>query len=80
MLFVGETGLSIEKKIVLVYIRLEWLLVLTVAFNNIAVISLRSVLLMEETELSGENHRPAASHGQTLSQNVVSCTCRHEGH
>ena len=28
-------------------------------FNNISVISWRSVLLMEET---GENHRPVASH------------------
>jgi len=32
---------------------------LNAAFNNISVISLRSVLLVEET---GENHRPAASH------------------
>jgi hypothetical protein len=31
-------------------------------FNNIAVISWRSVLLMEETGVSGGNHRPAASH------------------
>jgi hypothetical protein len=27
-------------------------------FNNISVISWRSVLLMEETELPGENNRP----------------------
>jgi len=38
-------------------------------FNNISVISWRSVLLMEET---GENHRSAVSHWQTLSHNVVS--------
>ena len=44
-------------------------------FNNISVISWRSVLLVEET---GENHRPAASHGQTLSHNVVSSTPHHE--
>jgi len=31
-------------------------------FNNISVISWRSVLLVEETGGSGENHRPAASH------------------
>jgi len=33
-------------------------------FNNISVISWRSVLLVEET---GENHWPVASHWQTLS-------------
>jgi hypothetical protein len=42
-------------------------------FNNISVISWRSVLLVEET---GENHRPVASDWQTLSHNVVSCTPR----
>jgi hypothetical protein len=31
-------------------------------FNNIAVISWQSVLLVEETGVPGENHRPAASH------------------
>jgi len=40
-------------------------------FNNISVISWRSVLLMEETGVPGENHRPAASHCQTLSHNAV---------
>ena len=43
-------------------------MVFNVTFNNISVISWKSVLLMEET---GENHRPAASHWQTLSLNVV---------
>ena len=40
-------------------------------FNNISVISCCSVLLVEETEEPGENHRSAASHWQTLSHNVV---------
>ena len=40
-------------------------------FNNISVISWRSVLLVEETGRPKENHRPAASHWQTLSHNVV---------
>jgi hypothetical protein len=40
-------------------------------FNNISVISWRSVLLVEETGGPGENHRPAASHWQTLSHNVI---------
>jgi len=48
-------------------------------FNNISVISWRSVLLVGETGVPGENHRPAASHCQTLSHNVVSSTPRHEG-
>ena len=41
-----------------------------------SVISWRSVLFVEETEGSGENHRPYASHWQTLSYNVVSSTHR----
>jgi len=40
-------------------------------FNNMSVISLRSVLLVEETGGAGENHRHVASHWQTLSHNVV---------
>jgi len=44
-------------------------------FYNISVISWRSVLLVAET---GENHRPVAGHWQTLSNNVVSSTPRHE--
>jgi len=39
-------------------------------FNNISVISWRLVLLMEKTGVPGENHRPAASHWQTLSHNL----------
>ena len=48
-------------------------------FNNISVISWQSVLLMEETGIPGENHRPVASHWQTLSHNVVSSTPRMGG-
>jgi hypothetical protein len=47
------------------------LMVLNATFNNISVISWRSVLLVEETGGPGENHRPVASHWQTLSHNVV---------
>jgi len=53
-------------------------MVFTVTFNNISVISWRSVLLVEETGITGGNHRPVASHLQTLSHNVVSSTPRHE--
>ena len=43
-------------------------------FNNISVVSWWSVLLVEETGLPWENYRPAESHWQTLSHNVVSST------
>jgi hypothetical protein len=43
------------------------LLVFNVTFNNISIISCQSVLLMEESEVPGENHWPAKSHWQTLS-------------
>jgi len=37
-------------------------MVYNAAFNYITVISWWSVLLVEETGVAGENHRPAASH------------------
>ena len=46
-------------------------MVFNATFNNISVISWRSVLFVEETGGHRENHRPAASHLQTLSHNVV---------
>jgi len=42
------------------------------------VISLRSVLLVEDTEVPAESHRPVASHWQTLSHNVAQSTPCHE--
>jgi len=53
-------------------------MVFNATFNNILVISWRSVLLVEETGVSGENHQPVTSHWQTLSHNVVSSTPSHE--
>jgi len=47
-------------------------------FNNITVISWWSVLLVQETRVPGETHWLAASHWQTLSNNVVSSTLRHD--
>ena len=47
-------------------------------FNNVSVISWRSVLLVEETGVPGEDHRSVASHRQTLSHNVESSTPPHE--
>jgi hypothetical protein len=49
-------------------------MVFNVTFNNISVILWRSVLLVRETRVPGENHWPAASHRQTLLHNVVSNT------
>jgi hypothetical protein len=46
-------------------------MVLNDIFNNISVISWRSVLLVEETGVPRENHRPVASPWQTLSHNVA---------
>ena len=37
-----------------------WFMVLNATFNNISVISWRSVLLVEETRVCGENHRSVA--------------------
>ena len=44
----------------------------------IYIILWQSVLLVEETGVPGEDHRPAAIQWQTLSYNVVSSTPRHE--
>jgi hypothetical protein len=49
-------------------------MVFNATFNNISVISWRSVLSMEETGVPRENYRHAASHCQTLSHNAVLST------
>jgi predicted permease len=46
-------------------LQVKWLvgfMVFNATFNNISVISWRSVLLVEEAGGPGENHRPVASH------------------
>jgi hypothetical protein len=53
-------------------------MVFNATFNNISVISWQSVLIVEESGVSGENHQPVASHWQILSHNVVLITSRHE--
>ena len=55
------------------------LMVFNATFNNISVISWRSVLLVEETGGPGENHWPVVSHWQTLSHNIISSTPRLSG-
>jgi hypothetical protein len=53
-------------------------MVFNATFNNFSVASWWSILLVEETGVPGENHRPVSIHRQTLSHNVVSSTPRHE--
>jgi hypothetical protein len=55
-----------------------WFIVFNTTFKQFSVISWRSVILVEETGVPWENHRPVASHWKTLLHNVVSRTPRHE--
>jgi hypothetical protein len=55
-----------------------WFMVFNATFNNISVISLQSVLLVEEIGVPWEKHWPVTSHWQILSHNVISSTPRHE--
>ena len=48
-------------------------MVFNTTFNNISIISWWSVLL-EESVVPGQNHRPVTSLRRTLSHNVVSST------
>jgi hypothetical protein len=50
-------------------------MVFDATFKNNSVMLCQSVLSPEET---GENHRPATNHWQTLWHKVVSSTSRHE--
>ena len=52
------------------------IMVLNATFNNILAISWVLVLLLKGIKIPGENHRPAVSQWQTLSQNIVSSTPR----
>ena len=51
--------------------RMVWFMVFSITFSNILVISWRSVLMVKETGVPVENHRPVASYWQTLLHNVV---------
>jgi len=53
-------------------------MVFNATFNNMLVISWRSVLLVEETGVPAENQQPVTSHWQTLSNIIVSSTPLHE--
>ena len=71
--------LGIIKTNVMINLFNSSVMVFNANFNNISVVSWRSVLLVEETGVPGENHRLVTSHWQTLSHNVVSSTpCHNE--
>ena len=55
-----------------------WFMVFNAILNNISAVSWFSVLLVEETGVHVEHHRPVASQWQTWSHNVVSSTPRYE--
>ena len=46
-------------------------MMLNATFNNISVVSRRSVILVDETAVPGEYHRPFANHWQTASYNHI---------
>jgi hypothetical protein len=55
--YVELLNVSVYKKVSRVWVR-----AFKATFNNISVISWQSVLLVEETGVAGENHRPVTSH------------------
>ena len=66
------SGVRVTRFLILC-VRFVLFYVVSLHFHNISVISWQSVLLVEGTGGPGENHRPVASHRQTLSHNVVHC-------
>ena len=46
----------------IIVIGFDLVMVFNATFNNISAISWRSVILVEETGVPGENHGPVASH------------------
>ena len=69
---VYEIFFHAKSQIQICWLGVVWFMACKATFNNISVISRQSVLLVEETGVHRENHRPVASHWQTLSHNVVS--------
>jgi hypothetical protein len=74
-LLVTWAAIKMIKKYSTLFVCLK---VFNATFNNISAISWWSVLLVEESRGPGENHRPVASHWQTLSHTALSSTPRHE--
>jgi hypothetical protein len=76
--FSGEVELTemifiigVDSFIVKQFLELGLWCLASATFNNISVILWQSVLLVEETGVLRENHRPATSKRQTWSHNVV---------
>ena len=55
-------GYTLILTIITNLIGLVWFMVFNATFNNISVISWRSVLLVEETGVPGENHQQVTTH------------------
>ena len=62
-----------------IYVGRVRVMVFNATFNNISVISSQSVLLVEETDVPGENYWLVASDWQNLSHNVVTIKPRPSG-
>jgi short-subunit dehydrogenase len=54
-----KTDVSNRSEVTIIILEMIWFIMFNATFNNISIISWRSVLLVEET---GENHQPVASH------------------
>ena len=50
------------KYVKILFMERWWFMAFNATFNNISVISMRSVLLVDEIGVPRENHLPAASH------------------
>ena len=77
MMLFNRQSTTTDLKLFWICIIEKGVIVFITTFNNISVISWQSVLMVEETRIHGENHRPAICHWQTLSHNVVSSTPRY---
>ena len=67
--------MSFITDIIIGYSVVTWVMVFKTTFNNISVISWRSVLLVEETGVSGENHRQVTDNFYHIMLYQVHLTC-----
>ena len=62
MVFNVECNRSVMVCCKIIGVRGDRFMVFNATFNNISVVSWHAVLLVEETGVPGDNHRPVASH------------------
>jgi translation elongation factor P/translation initiation factor 5A len=63
----GQVPIELERhSYQYMYVNDEYIILFNATFNNISVKSRRSVLMVEETRVLGENHRPVTDKHQTL--------------